>query len=108
MQHMASLFIFILQCNFNEIDELVDFFNIADWLCVAWSPDGKYIAAGNTNNYSLTNGWVQMWEAASGIPVYTYTNYGDAQAVAWSPNSKLIASGSGNNEPGVNNTVRVW
>ena len=58
---------------------------------VAWSPDGKYIAAASDD--------VQVWEAFTGNPFapYVYTNEFDpsslSTSVAWSPDGKYIAQG---------------
>ncbi len=71
---------------------------------VAWSPDGKRIASGSADKT------VQVWDAANGGHVFTYTGhsgtgkFGGVSAVAWSPNGQRIASGSGN----PNTAVQVW
>ena len=66
-------------------------------LAVAWSPDGRRIASGSTDET------VQVWDASNGGNVHTYRGHSSSvQAVAWSPDGRRIASGSGDN------TVRVW
>ena len=68
---------------------------------VAWSPDGKYIAAGNL-------GTVQVWDAFTGKHVYVYRGHSqEVFTVAWSPDSKHLASGD---EGGVHitETVQIW
>ena len=64
---------------------------------VAWSPDGKRIASGSTDNT------VQVWDAIDGRHVFTYKGHTNpVGAVAWSPDGKRIASG------GNDHTVQVW
>jgi WD40 repeat protein len=74
---------------------------------IAWSPDGKSIAAVGEDNT------VRVWKANNGQNIITYnppSNLGDAfrgifnaiDSIAWSPDSSHIASSS---EDG---TVQVW
>jgi WD40 repeat protein len=62
---------------------------------VAWSPDGKYIAAGGMTKQ------VWIWEAATGKMIRTYQNGDTINGVSWSPDSKLLAFDNGNN-------VQIW
>jgi WD40 repeat protein len=56
---------------------------------VAWSPDGKRIASGDSDTT------VQVWDAATGSSTFTYHGHsGPVNAVAWSPDGKRIASAS--------------
>ncbi len=69
---------------------------------VAWSPDGRRIASGSSDNR------VQVWNANDGSNVFTYRGHSGSSSssgvytVAWSPDGKRIASGSSDN------TVQVW
>ena len=64
---------------------------------VAWSPDGKRIAAGSNNNT------IQVWNASDGSYQFILGGHTDfVYGVAWSPNGKYIASASGDK------TVRIW
>ncbi|TFY56136.1 hypothetical protein EVJ58_g7826 [Rhodofomes roseus] len=65
---------------------------------LAFSPDGKYVAA------SFTDQTVRVWDAQTGRsvlpPLRGQTD--NASSVAFSPDSRRIATGS------KNNTVRIW
>jgi WD40 repeat protein len=65
------------------------------WLCLDWSHDGKYLAAGGYD------GPMQVWNAQT--TAITYTSHGnvDVQALAWAPNRPVIASCE-------DNIVRLW
>jgi len=64
---------------------------------VAWSPDGKFIAAASDDTF------VQVFEAATGSRSLIYRGHTEEVAtVAWSPNGQLIASG------GEDRTVQIW
>ncbi|HZT99341.1 MAG TPA: serine/threonine-protein kinase [Ktedonobacteraceae bacterium] len=66
------------------------------WGGVAWSPNGKRIASGSSDQT------VQVWDAADGGNVFTYRGHANiVLAVAWSPDGKRIASANGL-------TVQVW
>jgi len=70
--------------------------------CLAWSPDGKYLAIGDN---ALPAPAVKVWRVEeSGIsPVATYTGHSDeVSSVAWSPDGSRIASGS------LDGIVQVW
>ena len=67
---------------------------------VVWSPDGKYIASGDTGSNDTT---VQVWDAATGSIKLVYKGHSKfVNSVAWSPDGKHIASGSDDQ------TVQVW
>jgi len=73
-------------------------------VCCAWSPCGRWLAAGSTD------GVIRMWDARRAFaPVCTTAfgrdegGHGDCvKSVAWSPDGKRLASGSDDH------TVRVW
>src|SRR4051794_35346170 len=64
-------------------------------LCVAFSPDGKRIAAGGGTDP------VRLWDAATGKQLGQFKDIW-ALALAFSPDGKLLATGGGYK------TVRVW
>jgi WD40 repeat protein len=66
-------------------------------LCVAHSPDGKYIAAGGNDNA------VTVWDAATGQKLATVDAHVNAvTALAFSRDGKLLATGS------KDKTVKLW
>ena len=64
---------------------------------VAWSPDGKFIAAGYDGDQ------VKIWRFATGEQVLTYTGHHKSIiSVQWSHNGRYIASAS------FDKTIQVW
>jgi WD40 repeat protein len=64
---------------------------------VAFSPDGRTVAAGSDENI------VVLWDARTGESTAELAGHGDSVlSVAFSPDGKTLASGS------VDNTVRLW
>jgi WD40 repeat protein len=64
---------------------------------VAFSPDGKLVLTGSTDNTA------RLWEAATGKPVATLSGHtGSVFAAAFSPDGKLVLTGSDDN------TARLW
>ena len=57
-------------------------------LCVAFSPDGKTLAA-------CWPGRVQLWDVASGKPRATSSDLGETRSLAFSPDGKTLAAGAG-------------
>lgn len=67
---------------------------------VAFSPDGKTLAAGSYRQ-------VQLWDLATKSVARTLTGHaGPVRSLAWSPDGKQLAAGGG--RPGVQGEVRVW
>lgn len=61
-------------------------------LAVAWSRNGKYIAAANADTDTAKD-VVQILDAATGKEAFLYKGYGaPVRAGAWSPDSKQVAS----------------
>ena len=70
--------------------------------CLAWSPDGKYLAVGDN---AVPSPAVNVWrvEDADLSPVATYSEHRDeVSSVAWSPDGSRIASSS------LDGMVHVW
>ena len=66
-------------------------------LCIAFSPDGKTLAAGGAN------GVLRLWDTTAGKPIYKIAAHSSIiNAVAWSPNGQTIASA------GADDTIRLW
>lgn len=65
------------------------------FFCLAWSPDGKYIASGDDNV-------VRVWNTTTGETVFSYLGHQEiVQGISWSPQGNYIASTS-------NDGVRIW
>ncbi len=68
---------------------------------IAWSSDGKYLAA--AGGIPGQSGEIVVFNAESGKPLKSLTGHTDTvYAVAWRPNSMEIATGS------LDKTARVW
>ncbi len=68
-------------------------------LSLAWSPDGRFIASGDTT------GIIHVWEAATGTISATYHGHTRfVRSIAWSPDGTSIVSGGDYGD----STVQVW
>jgi WD40 repeat protein/serine/threonine protein kinase len=63
---------------------------------VAFSPDGRLLAAGSADDT------VTIWDGATGQELRTLVHANWVNSVAFSPDGRLLASGS------ADNTVRIW
>jgi WD40 repeat protein len=94
---LASPFLLAACCRYFGLN--LGTYTSADYVinAIAWSPDGRYLAAGGDNES------VQVWRLGNSDSLYTYTNHTDTvRAVAWSPDSQRIASASNDS------TVQIW
>ena len=89
----------LLDTNFESSDLAKSVFTQAFGfvIAIAFSPDGKSIAAGTDNND------IQLWNVVDGKHLLTYTGHSQwVRSIAFSPDSDKIASGSHDM------TVRIW
>ena len=69
----------------------------ADYLAVAFSPDGKFLATGSTQGVTIieVNGGADLWgkKRVSSANYSFVTTYASFEAVAYSPNGQYLATG---------------
>src|SRR5580765_6385252 len=66
-------------------------------LCVAWSPDGKWLATGTKD------GTVYIIDAATGKPIRTFSAHDAVTALAISPTGKSLAVVTGDHD-----SLDIW
>jgi WD40 repeat protein/DNA-binding SARP family transcriptional activator len=67
-------------------------------LAVAFSPDGQFLATGDSKG----QGQVKVWRVSNGQIVLSFPDVSNVYAIAWSPDGQLLASGGGDN------TIKIW
>ncbi len=74
--------------------------------CIAFSPDGKTIASGSTDQTSVGNKkpvTIRIWNAVTGEHIRTISRHSDkVTCIAFSPDGKTLVSGS------MDQTIRFW
>jgi WD40 repeat protein/transcriptional regulator with XRE-family HTH domain len=89
----------LIDVNFSHADLAKSVFTetFGSVLCVAFSPDGKLLAAGTDN------GEIRLWNVASGTLLHTFEGHTDwVRTVAFHPNRNILVSGSDDQ------TIRFW
>ena len=84
-----------------ETGEIIETFKgkMCPILCVAFSPDGKTLASGE----SWADYAVRLWDVSTGEPKFALKGHTkNVFSVAFSPDGSILASGS------ADNTIRLW
>ncbi len=64
---------------------------------VSWSPDGKHVASGGSDQT------VRVWGVVTGKELHIYSHHqGEVRALAWSPDGTCLASA------GDDQMVHIW
>jgi WD40 repeat protein len=72
--------------------------------CLAWSPDGKFVAAGHCgDSRGSCPGTLRLWDADSGKEIKSFKGHtAPIRRVAFCPDGKILLSS------GTDHTVRLW
>lgn len=62
---------------------------------VAFSPDGKLLAAGGGTPTGFIDDAVRLWDVATGEPIATFREHRSVWSIAFSPDGATLASGNG-------------
>ena len=79
--------------------------DLADFTCMAISPDGKTIAAGSHGSGSTGDAWVAgvyLWDVASGRELLPHPAHGLEPSVSFSPDGRTLST------TGTETVVRLW
>jgi WD40 repeat protein/tRNA A-37 threonylcarbamoyl transferase component Bud32 len=76
---------------------------------VAFSPDGRMIAAGSGFYQPVSEGRLTLWDASTGKPLFDKkTEHLNVLSVAFSPDGKALAAGLGNYSSTVKGRLTLW
>lgn len=76
--------------------------NYSGFSAVAWSPAGKYIAAGGLGHHA------ELWDAVTGSTYQTIQATTESASLCWSPDGRYLALGGGDYTPADLHLVWVW
>jgi WD40 repeat protein len=72
--------------------------------CLAFSPDGKYLASGGLR----ANTTVKLWDLEAGKPYKTFRHPGEVQTLAFSPDGQFLATGCYDESGEQRNFIYLW